>query len=135
MTLDQAIALQPLWVQYWLYVVILGIVVLPLTLLIWKQTRLTAFITVAASILAGVGVSKLYDQLGYVKLLGLPHVILWTPLVWYLWRQIKRNDMPEWPRRIMMLVLAVFVASLVFDYVDVARYLVGERAANILPRP
>ena len=135
MTLNQAIALQPLWVQYWLYVVILGIVVLPLTLLIWKQTRLTAFITVAASILAGVGVSKLYDQLGYVKLLGLPHVILWTPLVWYLWRQIKRNDMPKWPRRIMMLVLAVFVASLVFDYVDVARYLVGERAANILPRP
>ena len=135
MTLNQAIALQPLWVQYWLYVVILGIVVLPLTLLIWKQTRLTALITVAASILAGVGVSKLYDQLGYVKLLGLPHVILWTPLVWYLWRQIKRNDMPEWPRRIMMLVLAVFVASLVFDYVDVARYVLGERAANILPRP
>ena len=135
MTLNQAIALQPLWVQYWLYVVILGIVVLPLTLLMWKQTRLTALITVAASILAGVGVSKLYDQLGYVKLLGLPHVILWTPLVWYLWRQIKRNDMPEWPRRIMMLVLAVFVASLVFDYVDVARYVLGERAANILPRP
>ena len=135
MTLNQAIALQPLWVQYWLYVVILGIVVLPLTLLIWKQTRLTALITVAASILAGVGVSKLYDQLGYVKLLGLPHVILWTPLVWYLWRQIKRNDMPVWPRRIMMMFLAVFVVSLVFDYVDVARYLVGERAANILPRP
>lgn len=134
MTLDQAIALQPLWVQYWLYVVILGIVVLPLTLLIWKQTRLTALITIAASILAGLGVSKLYDQLGYVKLLGLPHIILWTPLVWYLWRQIKRKDMPEWPRRIMTLVLAVFVASLVFDYVDVARYVLGERAATLLSR-
>ncbi len=134
MTLDQAIALQPLWVQYWLYVVILGIVVLPLTLLIWKQTRLTALITIAASILAGLGVSKLYDQLGYVKLLGLPHIILWTPLVWYLWRQIKRKDMPEWPCRIMTLVLAVFVASLVFDYVDVARYVLGERAATLLSR-
>ena len=134
MTLDQAIALQPLWVQYWLYVVILGIVVLPLTLLIWKQTRLTALITVAASILAGVGVSKLYDQLGYVKLLGLPHVILWTPLVWYLWRQIRREDMPEWPRQIMLVVLAVFVVSLVFDYVDVARYVSGERAAILSAR-
>ena len=80
MTLSQAIAQQPQWVQYWLYVLIFGIVVLPLSLLIWKQTRLTAIITIAASVLAGLGVSWLFDRLGYVKLLGLPHIILWTPL-------------------------------------------------------
>jgi hypothetical protein len=131
MTLSQAIAQQPLWVQYWLYILIFGIVVLPLALLIWKQARLTAIITVAASILAGIGVSSLYDQLGYVKLLGLPHIVLWTPLVWFLWRQSKRPDMPQWPRRILLVVFAVFVVSLVFDYVDVARYVLGER----LPTP
>ncbi len=130
MTLSEAIALQPLWVQYWLYILVFCIVVLPLTLLIWKQTRLTAVVTIAASILAGIGVSRLYDRLGYVKLLGLPHLILWTPLAWYMWRQIKREDMPVWPRRIMMIVLAVFILSLVFDYVDVARYLLGERVAT-----
>lgn len=130
MTLSEAIALQPLWVQYWLYILVFCIVVLPLTLLIWKQTRLTAVVTIAASILAGIGVSRLYDRLGYVKLLGLPHLILWTPLAWYMWRQIKREDMPVWPRRIMMIVLAVFILSLVFDYVDVARYLLGERIAT-----
>ncbi len=129
MTLSEAISHQPAWVQYWLYVLVFSIVVLPLSLLIWKQTRLAAVVTVAASVLAGVGVSKLYDQLGYVKLLGLPHIILWTPLAWFLWRQIKRNDLPQWPRRIMQVVLAVFVVSLVFDYADVARYVLGERTS------
>jgi hypothetical protein len=129
MTLSQAIAIQPLWVQYWLYILLFGILVLPLALLIWKQTRLTAVITIAASFLAGFGVSLIYDKLGYVKLLGLPHIIVWTPLVWFLFRQIKRNDMPIWPRRIMLAVLSVFVVSLAFDYVDVVRYVLGERTA------
>jgi hypothetical protein len=133
MTFNEAVEQQPLWVQYWLYVLIFGILVFPLALLIWKQTRLTAVITVATSIIAGFGVSMLYDKLGYVKLLSLPHIILWTPLAYYLFRQINRNDMPMWPRRIMMAVLAIFVVSLLFDYVDVVRYVLGERAATVKP--
>jgi asparagine N-glycosylation enzyme membrane subunit Stt3 len=121
MTLSEAIAQQPLWVQCWLYVLVFCIVILPLTLLIWKQTRVTAVVTIAASILAGIGVSRLYDHLGYVKLLGLPHIVLWTPLVLYLWRQIKREDVSKWPRRIMMVITAIFVISLSFDYVDAVR--------------
>jgi hypothetical protein len=128
MTLSEALATQPLWVQYWNYFMVFCIVVLPVSLLIWRQSRFTAVIIVAASLLAGVGVFKIFDSLGYVKLLGLPHIIVWTPLVWYLLRQIKRNDMPVWPRRILLLVLSVFLVSLAFDYVDVARYVLGERA-------
>jgi hypothetical protein len=130
MTLSEALARQPLWVEYWNYVLVFSIVVLPLSLLLWKQTRLTAVITIAASLLAGIGVFRLFDHLGYVKLLGLPHIIVWTPLIWFLWRQIKRDDMPVWSRRIIMLVLAVFVISLAFDYVDVARYMLGERTPS-----
>jgi hypothetical protein len=128
-TLSQALAEQPLWVQYWNYVMVFCIVVLPLSLLIWKQSRLSAVIIIVAALLAGVGVFRIFDALGYVKLLGLPHVIVWTPLVWFLFRQIKRNDMPLWPRRIMLVVLSVFVVSLAFDYVDVVRYVLGERMA------
>lgn len=127
MTLSQAIAQQPLMVQYWLYVLVFAIVVLPLTLLIWKQTRLTAVITIAVSIIAGLGVSWIFDTYGYVKILGLPHIILWTPQAVYLYRQIKRQDMPVWPKRITIVVLAMFMVSLVFDYIDVARYILGER--------
>jgi hypothetical protein len=126
MTLSEAIAQQPQWIQYWLYVLVFSILVLPLSLLIWKQTRLTAIITIAASFIAGLGVSWIYDKLGYVKLLGLPHIILWTPLAVYLYGQIRRQDMPIWPKRIMVVVLAMFAVSLVFDYADVARYILGE---------
>jgi hypothetical protein len=129
MTLSDAIAQQSLWIQYWLYILVFGIVALPLALLIWKQSRIAAIITVAASFLAGFGVSLVYDQLGYVKLMGLPHIIVWTPLVLYLYSQIKRVDMPPWPRRIMIVISTLFVISLLFDYVDVARYILGERAA------
>jgi E3 ubiquitin-protein ligase DOA10 len=130
MTLNQAIAQQPIWVQYWLYVLIFGIVVLPLALLIWRQTRLTAVVTIAASILAGLGVNWVYNKFGYVKLLGLPHIIFWTPLVYYLLKTLKRGDVPVWPTRIISVILAVFVVSLVFDYVDVIRYLFGNRGVS-----
>ena len=129
MTLSQALATQPLWVQYWNYFMVFCIVLVPLSLLIWKQSRLAAVIIIAASLLAGVGVFRIFGALGYVKLLGLPHIIVWTPLVWFLFLQIRRDDMPVWPRRIMLVVLAVFMVSLMFDYVDVLRYVLGERTA------
>ena len=129
MTFGQAIDLLPLWVRIWLYVFVFGALVLPLVLLAWRQSRKAALVTLVADGLAAVGVMWLFGRLGYVKLLGLPHIIFWTPLVWFLWREIKRDDMPDWPRRILWAVLAVFVVSLAFDYVDVARYVLGERMA------
>ena len=129
MTFGQAIDLLPLWVRIWLYVFVFGAGVLPLVLLAWRQSRKAALVTLAADGLAAVGVMWLFGQLGYVKLLGLPHIIFWTPLVCFLWREIKREDMPDWPGRILWAVLAVFVVSLAFDYVDVARYVLGERMA------
>ncbi len=127
MTLEEAIATQPLWVQIWVNILFLGAFVLPLALLIWKPGRLAGLVTVAASVLAAAGVYWLYGKLGYVRLLGLPHVILWTPLIFWLWRQRMRVDMPVWPQRIILLVCAVVAVSLMFDYVDVARYMLGER--------
>jgi hypothetical protein len=96
-------------------------------LLIWKETRITALITLAASGLAAVGVFQMFERMGYVKLLGLPHIIFWTPLAFYLYRQIRRGDMPLWPKRIMIVVLATIAISLAFDFTDVARWLLGER--------
>lgn len=127
MTLEEAIATQPLWVQIWVNILFLGAFVLPLALLIWRPSRIAGLVTVAASVLAAGGVYWIYGQLGYVRLLGLPHVILWTPLVVWLWRQQARADMPAWPQRIIQLVCAVIAVSLAFDYVDLARYLLGER--------
>ncbi|KIC09607.1 transmembrane protein [Leisingera sp. ANG-M1] len=127
MTLEEAIATQPQWGQIWLNVLFVGGFILPLALLIWKPSRIAGAVTVAVSLAAAGGVYWIYGQLGYVRLLGLPHVLLWTPLVIWLWRQRKRPDMPAWPRRILLAVCAVLAVSLAFDYTDTARYLLGER--------
>ena len=127
MTLDEMIALQPAWVGYWVNWLFIGAFVLPLALLIWKETRITAVVTFVASVMGGAGVFYLYEQMGYVKLLGLPHIIVWVPLSFYLYKQINKPDMPLWPKRIMAVVLVTILISLVFDVADVARYILGER--------
>ena len=128
MTLNEAIALQPTWVWLWVNWLFFGAFILPIALLIWRQSRLAGVVAVAASVLAGFGVFWLYGQMGYVKLLGLPHIVIWTPLAIWLLAQMRRADMPVWPKRIMAVVLATLLISLVFDYVDAARYFMGERA-------
>ena len=133
MTLEQAIAQQPAWIGYWLNWLLFSAFILPLVLLIWRQTRIAAIVTVATGIAGAFSIGWLYDKLGYVKLLGLPHIVFWTPLAVYLVMLMRRADMPVWPRRILAVVLASILVSLVFDYVDVLRYLLGERQASIRP--
>ncbi len=129
MSFAEAMALQPTWVQIWLNVLLVGAFILPLSFLIWRASRMAGVLTLAASLLSGVSINWMYGQMGYVKLLGLPHIVFWTPLAIYLWRQIRHPDMPVWPRRLMSVTLVVIAISLAFDYVDVARWLLGERDA------
>lgn len=127
MTFSEALAAQPAWLTIWFYWLAIGVFILPLALLIWRQTRVAAVSAVASNVFNAITVPWMYGTMGYVKLLGLPHIIVWTPLAWYLYSLIRRADMPVWPRRIMIVVLATLIGSLAFDYVDVARYLLGEQ--------
>lgn len=128
MTFEQAIATQPQWISYWLNWLLFGVLILPLSLLIWRKSIAAGLATVLATAAAGFGTDWLFNQMGYVKLLGLPHILIWTPLAIYLFTQIRRRDMPVWPRRIIMVVLATVLISLAFDYTDLVRYILGERA-------
>ncbi len=127
MTLQDAIAHQPLWVRLWLNWLLFGAYALPMALLIWRQTRIAGIAGIVAGVVGGLGVGWLYEQLGYVKLLGLPHIIAWTPLAIYMAMQLKRPDLPRWPRWIMIVVLETIIVSLAFDYSDALRYALGER--------
>ncbi|WP_299732334.1 hypothetical protein [uncultured Tateyamaria sp.] len=128
MTFEEAVATHaPAWVGIWLNFLLLGAIVLPLTLVIWKSTRLTALFALLAGVIGVVGVMTMYEQLGYVKLLGLPHIIAWTPLVIHLWFKMKSPDVSRVPRVIMGVAFATMIISLAFDYTDVIRYIAGER--------
>jgi hypothetical protein len=110
------------------YVLVAGAFVAPVVLLIWKASRKAGIITLIASLLAGFGIQMMFDAMGYVKLLGLPHLILWVPIVVFLMAQQARGDMTNWPRRIIWFIIAIICISLVFDFIDVARWILGERA-------
>ncbi|MGB3246298.1 MAG: hypothetical protein WBB25_17320 [Sulfitobacter sp.] len=127
MSFPEAIAAQPAWVGVWLNVLFLGAFILPLALLVWKPSRVSGIATLLGSVLAGALITWMYGTLGYVKLLGLPHIVIWTPLVFFLIAQARRAGMPVWPRRIIWLIVATLLVSLAFDYTDVIRYLLGER--------
>ena len=70
--------------------------------------------------------------MGYVKLLGLPHILLWVPLLFYLNGQQKREDMPMMPRRIIYVIMMTLLISLAFDTISTMQYLLGDRVAMAL---
>lgn len=129
MSMEEAIAAQPAWVGIWIIVLFVGAFVAPLVLLIWKSSRKAGIITFVASMVAGFAIQMMFDAMGYVKLLGLPHLILWVPIVVFLMAQQARGDMPNWPRRIIWFIIAIICVSLVFDFIDVVRWVLGERAS------
>jgi len=67
--------------------------------------------------------------LGYVRLLGITHIVVWTPFLIYLWRRREIIKAKPTPARVYFAALFVTnLISLAFDYTDLARYVLGERA-------
>lgn len=128
MTLNEAMAQYgPPWLGIWLMILLVGAFVLPFGLFIWRSTRWTAAFCLIAGLLGGLGVNWLYGQMGYVKLLGLPHIIFWTPLAVHLWTKMRSHAVEKAPRILIAVILTIILISLAFDYVDTIRYILGER--------
>ena len=64
---------------------------------------------------------------GYNRLLGLGHMVFWTPLSIYLYRKLDTLVGPRLFESWVRVLLATIGLSLVIDYVDVLRYLLGDR--------
>ncbi len=67
----------------------------------------------------------LYNLFGYNRILGLSHILAWTPLLIYLLKQRQSFTTENWPGRYLYWFMGVIAVSLVFDYIDVGRYLLG----------
>ena len=73
-----------------------------------------------------------YSHFGMQKILGIVHVVYWTPLLIWLWRrrstwQVSETLSGKW----IALAFAVITVSLAFDYTDVIRWLLGERSVGL----
>lgn len=114
----------PQWVQLWVSWMTLVMALAFVFAFFRKEARVAALVIVL-TIPAMVG---LHAAIGFVRLLGVVHVVLWTPLMIYLWRRRAHWRVKDTIAGKYLLVLFVtMMISLVFDYADVARWLLGER--------
>ena len=131
MTFHEAMASQTGWIQIWFYWLGGAIVLSPVVLAFSKATWRDALIVMLAHV-AVIGIMGwLYEQVGYVRLLGIVHVVIWTPLVVYLWRRARAVEIPTPIRLFIWVLVATLTVSLILDYIDVVRYLLGERASLV----
>ncbi len=89
-----------------------------------------AQVVLAASMVGMVLMTALTGRFGFSRIIGLGH-IAWVPLLGFLW--IRLLDVPAtdafglWLRA----VIAIDAISRVFDGLDVARFLRGDRAETV----
>jgi len=134
MSFSEAVATQPDWVRLWvLWLNIITIGTLGI-LLFARSTWREAAVLLATTAVMVSAMMWLHAQVGFVRLLGLPHLIFWIPLVLWLVTRLRRDPPPPTPQRQALWLLVVsYCISLAFDAADVARYVAGERASMIPP--
>ena len=113
---------EPLWLQAWVGWMML---INTAALLFWQHKQ--AKIVMAAWVGNLITMTVLFEIFGYVRLLGISHVIWWTPLVIYLFsyrRSFPTGTVATW----LWILMCTNMASLLIDYMDVARYFMGDGA-------
>jgi len=132
---EAVMATQPTWLIAYLFV--LTAANLGAVFFIAKKTdkgwrpRYEALAIIVAFLLAGEFMEYLYAQLGYVRLLGLAHIVFWVPV--YAWLFTHRKDYEATPyfAKFVLFYLVMAGISLTIDVIDVARYLLGETGSMI----
>lgn len=93
---------------------------------LFVRRRVEARWVLAAWLVNFALMSGLFAAFGFTRILGLAHVVVWTPLLVYLWR---RSPGAQGGGVFTSWIVALFVSNAIsvsIDYVDVARYLLGD---------
>ncbi len=129
-TLGEAIAMQPFWLKSWMY--LLGATNLVAVFFLAKRVagkwrpRWEALAILIGFLAAGAFMEWLYEQYGYVRLLGLAHLVFWTPVyVWIFGRRRELVGAYAIFGKYILFYLLMNGISLVIDLIDVIRYFTG----------
>lgn len=90
-----------------------------------------------ALVAVGVGIlimSLIYARLGFVRLLGIGHV-LWIPMLPWLCTQLPRVDHGTWLYVWLLCLLMINSMCLIVDAIDVTRFVAGERSPHYVWSP
>ncbi len=112
------LARQPLWIPLWVSLLML---VNLASVAFWSEP--TAKLILATFMVSSMLMMGLFSRFGFVKLLGLGHV-LWIPLLLYVLTQIPQATGAF--RMYLAAWAAATAVSLVFDVIDVWKYFSGK---------
>ena len=121
---EEMAARSPQWVGIWVNVMIVVLMAAVPFSFIRKEARWILLGTVLG--MAGTVIA--YAIFGYTRILGIGHILFWTPTVLYMLSWRKNWDVVStWFGKWIVLACTVMGVSLVFDYSDFARWAAGER--------
>jgi hypothetical protein len=131
-TLEAAMATEPIWLRAWIMVLV--VVNFAAVVFIVKRedgrfgVRPEPIAIVVSFVAAAVFMGWLYEQVGYVRLLGLAHLLFWGPVWGWLLMRRREIGVQSLFGKYVLVYLAVAGLSLLVDAIDVVRYLVGDGA-------
>jgi hypothetical protein len=129
-TLNEAIFSEPLWLQAWvMLLVIANIAAIPFALTkvegAWKL-RKECLAIIVSFVVAAILMDWMYNTFGYVRLLGMAHLVAWTPAFVVVLMRRKELGMSTAFGKYVHFYLVVAGLSLGIDLLDVVRYLLGD---------
>lgn len=131
--LAAAIATEPMWFQVWL-LMLAAANLAAIFFVITRQNgklgmRVEALAIIISFLAAGIFMTWLYGVVGYVRLLGLPHLVFWLPVYVWLFGKYRKGEFSSPFKQYLIIYFVIAGLSLVIDAADVTRYLLGERQA------
>ena len=113
----------PLWVQAWVSFILVPVNAASLAFLSEPWGLWLAAMAVGAMLLNGV---IMLAERGFSKLMALPHVLIWTPMLGLVLWLLAQDIAPAY-RIYLLILLAVDVVSLIFDVIDTRKWVSGDR--------
>ena len=129
-TLNDAIATEPFWLQGWVFLLV-AVNLAALLFVVGRESgrwriRLEPIAILASFLASGAFMGWLYEQVGYVRLLGLAHLLFWAPVWGWILTRRQAIGTASWFAKYVHAYLIVAGISLAIDAVDVVRHLLGD---------
>ena len=112
----------PQWVEVWVnFMGLVFMLSIPFSF-VRKEAR-WVLLTIVATM---IGMMLAYKYFGYERILGAVHIVIWAPLLVYLFKRKSEWKVKEtWSGKWIALLVATMLTSLAFDITDVVRYFLG----------
>lgn len=115
----------PLWVQFWVLVILAPVNLMPLAFFSEPYGMWVAILSVGGML---PNLPIMLMERGLSKRMALPHLVIWTPLVILIgWLLLSDQVLSEGFRTMLIALLIVDLVSLAFDYVDAVKWWSGDR--------